>query len=165
MSNDSRLTPEEIETLSDRSRAARDSALEALSLMRTQGLSLSKAIRRVGISRETMLKYAGHALEKTPSGQLQATPEDRIVRRMKFPTRSGITVVPIEGSRDAEKVSRYWRAVDEYLKTGNPDEVFAFEDEFVEAEGQRHFFLTDLETLQRNAQAGEVRFEDIYEDS
>lgn len=165
MSDETRLSAEEIEELPQRSRVARDRALEALSLMRTRGLSLTAAVEETGTSRRTMLKYAGRALEKDESGEWEPKPWDRIIRRMKFLKPSGVITLPVRDSRSAEKISRYWRAVQTYLDTGNPDPLRPFQGEHVQVKGLKHPFVTDLETIERNQLGGTIRFENIYADT
>lgn len=69
MARGTRLTPEEIEELPEPSRTARERALEALSLMRDEGLSATAAADRAGTTLKTVKKYAGRGLEKTESGE------------------------------------------------------------------------------------------------
>lgn len=158
-----RLSEASIITLPDRQAFARDRALEALNLMREDGLSLTAAANRVGTSRRTMLKYAGRALEKNDRGIWMPKPWDRIIRRMQFPTPSGLEVLPIQDSRSAKKVGRYWTAVRRYLLEGKADRLAEFRSESIQVNGELHQFVTETRILDRLALAGEVRFEDIYE--
>lgn len=157
-----RLDADAIRDLPDRSRAARDRALEVLTLMRQNGLSLTAAKDRVGTTRKTVLKYAGRALEKTESGEWSAKPWDRIIRLMRFPTPKGSRILAVRDSRSASKIARYWSAVDAFLKTGNPDGLKPFRNETVQVEGVEHPFITEPLLIERLGRAGEVRFEHLY---
>lgn len=157
-----RLHLDEIRDLPNPSKAARERALEALNLMRARGLSLTAAAYRVGTTRETMLKYAGRALEKNEAGEWVPKPWDRIIRPMRFPTPTGVRLLAVRDSRSASKIARYWAAVREFLLTGNEELLRPFRAETVQVEGEEHSFVTDPDTLMTLATAGEVRFEDLY---
>lgn len=162
MGLDRHFTQEELEALPEESRAARDRALEALHLIRHEGLSLTQATDQVGTTRRTMLKYAHWALEKDDSGEWKATPWDRIPRRMRFPTPSGQIVLFVKDSRSAEKVGRYANAVKQFLQTGDASGLKEFRNEVIQVNGKEHEFVTSTRVLRRLARAGEVRFEDLY---
>jgi hypothetical protein len=160
-----RLHPEDIRDLPDRSREARKHALEVLSMMRQGDVSLTAAAELVGTTRKTVLKYAGRALEKSPSGEWEAKPWDRIIRLVRFPTLTGSTVLPIKDSRSASKIARYWGAVDQFLREGVTEGLRAFKSEVVQVDGIEYRFVTDPLTIERVGRAGEVQFEYMYADA
>lgn len=158
-----RLDAENIRALPDRSRRARLRAIAVVDLMRDDGLSLTAAADRVGTTRKTVLKYTGRALEKGDDGEWEAKPWDRIIRLVKFPKEAGPKTLPVRDSRSADKVARYWDAVDEFRETGNEEVFEPFRGETVQVRGKQHDFLTDPDLLKRQTRAGVLTFEHLYE--
>ena len=68
----------------------------------------------------------------------------------------------IRHSRSASRIARYWGAVNRYLNGDGSETLEAYQGKFVTVEGVRFPFVTDLPTIERLANAGEVRFEDLY---
>ncbi len=152
--------------LLDRSRVARRRALHVLSLMREEGESLTRAARIVGTDRRTVVKYAGTALKQDKKGgEYEAKAWDRIPRLMRFPTRQGVIDLLVKDSRSARRLSRYWNAVDEFLKTGNTRVLRPFRGKSVTVDKVARPFITDPDALRRLGLAGEVSFEDLYVDA
>lgn len=60
-------------------------------------------------------------------------------------------------------MARYWDAVREFLGTGNEELLKPFRGESVQVRGDKHFFVTDPDILKRQARAGVVTFEALYE--
>lgn len=85
-----------------------------------------------------------------------------LTREMRFLTPRGVIALPIRSSHSASDIGEYWNAVNHYLKTGRTTRLRAFRGKTVQAGGTQHRFVTDEETLERLANAGEVRFEDLY---
>jgi transcriptional regulator with XRE-family HTH domain len=142
---------------------ARARALEAVSLMRSKGLTLSEAARRSGTTPATVQKYAASALRSEPD-RVSVRASDQLVREMTLPTPDGKQVVRVKGSRDASQVGEYWNAVADYLQTGDRSGLSQFEGETIrDSRGQTWQFLTDLRVLRRLGQAGVLSFEDIYQ--
>lgn len=112
--------------LPEPSREARRRALHVLSLMRVDGLSFTRALRKAHTTRETVLRYVGHVLRRTESGRYRAKPWDRLPRVMQFYTRDGKIPLEVRDSRSASRVSAYVGAVDEFLKTGDEDVLRPF---------------------------------------
>lgn len=160
---DRRLYEEDILDLPERSRRARRKAITVINLMRKQGISLSAASDQVRTTRKTVLKYAGRALEKGESGEWKAKPWDRIIRPVKFPTPKGVKTLAVRDSRSADKVARYWAAVRKYRATGDEDLLDPFRGESVQVRGEKHTFITDPDILKRQARAGVVTFEHLYD--
>ena len=148
--------------LSTSAQDARDRALEAVSLMRREGLSLTKAARNAGTTLDTVRKYARSALRKNTAGAWKATRWDRLARRMRFPTAMGPIDLEIRDSRSASILGSYWAAVDRYLKTGDSEALMPFERKGIRVGGRVWPLITEARVLRRLAGAGIVEFEDIY---
>ena len=133
-----------------------------LSAMRSEGLSLRKASREVGISSQTVRRHAGAALRKTKSG-IKARASDRMLRVLLLPTPSGLAEIATRDSRVATMVGEYWNAVHVFLQTGDDAELARFRGQnVVDAEGNRVALLTDLDELERLGSAGVLSFESLY---
>jgi hypothetical protein len=149
-------------TLRPAEREASRRALDAVSRMRTEGLSLKQAAAKSGTTVAAVKRYAAPALEKTPSGRYKATAYDRLYRRMEFLTPSGKIALEVRDSRSASRVAGYWNAVDHYLRTGDDRQLRRYRGKGIIVGKRFYPFVTDLPTLDRLAGAGEVRFEDLY---
>ncbi len=138
-------------------------ALGVLSRMR-HGESLYAAARTEHTTPDAVQRQVGAALSRDQRGRYVAAPSDRYVRRMKFLDAHGITVVEPANSREATKLAEYWAAVDHYLRTGDDRPLRRFSRMLLRVRGKiRLRFLTDLDTLDHLASAGELSFEDLYE--
>ncbi len=155
-------SPEAIGRLRPAERQARDRALETVQVMRRDGLSLSRAARQVGTTPNAVRRHAGRALEQTARGRYRAKPYDRLLRQMRFLTAKGVTVLSVRDSRSAAKLARYMSAVDHYLRTGDDRLLRRFRGQGIWVEKRFRPFLTDLDPLDRLADAGEVSFEELY---
>lgn len=144
-------------------REARGRALDALSKMRSDGLSLQAAARASGTTVNAIKRHAGPALERTESGRYKAKQSDRLVRSLNFPTETGIIGLDVRDSRSAKRISAYWNAVQRYLETGDDSQLRRFRGKSVRVNKQAHAFITDTATLDRLADAGELSFDDLYE--
>jgi hypothetical protein len=85
-----------------------------------------------------------------------------LTKEMRFLTPQGVVALPIRNSQAASDIGEYWNAVNHYLKTGRSNRLRPFRGRSVQAAGAQHGFVTDEATLERLANAGEVRFEDLY---
>ncbi|MBK6781763.1 MAG: hypothetical protein IPG75_19820 [Gemmatimonadetes bacterium] len=132
-----------------------------MSLMR-KGLSRAKAAARAGTTPRTIQKYARKAVRRR-EGVYQARPADQLRRPMRLLTEQGVTVADVRSSKVASRLSKYWGAVDHYLRTGDRTRLRPYEGKRLRAGGHLFDFLTDPDLLARLAEAGEVRFEDLYE--
>ncbi len=144
-------------------REARGRALDALSKMRSDGLSLQAAARAAGTTVNAVKRHAGPALERTGSGRIRAKESDRLVRSLNFPTETGIIGLDVRDSRSAKRISAYWHAVQRYLETGDDFQLRRFRGKSVRVNKQAHAFITDTAMLDRLADAGELSFDDLYE--
>jgi hypothetical protein len=88
---------------------------------------------------------------------------DQLPRLMRVLTEEGVAAAEVRGSALAKRLSQYWHAVDEYLRTGDRRLLRRFEGKRLRAGGHLFPFITDPELLVRLGEVGEVRFEDLYE--
>jgi hypothetical protein len=138
-------------------------ALGALSCMR-HGESLSAAARAEHTTPDTVLRQVGAALRRDARGRYRATPSDRYVRRMKVLDAQGVRVVEPVHSREAGKLADYWTALDHYVRTGDDRPLRSFRRRLLRVRGKIQLpFVTDLDTIDHLARAGELSFEDLYE--
>jgi hypothetical protein len=139
----------------------RQKALKALSLMRTQGLSRTRAAKEIGISPASLQRIAGKAIVKDGS-RYRAAKSDRLLRVMVVPAPGGKLEVGIRSAREATLISEYDNAVRRYVYTGDPSDLARFKGRSITVNGEKIEFLTDLRQLDRLAHAGELSFESIY---
>lgn len=144
---------------------ARRRALDAVSLMRKDGLSLGKAAQAAGTTRAAMKRHAGPALEKDRRGGFSAKASDRLVRPMLVPTTGGPITLDVRDSRTASKIGAYHNAVNVYLDTGDDRALRAFRGRRGGVTvGKRFYpFITDTSILDYLADAGELAFDDLYD--
>jgi hypothetical protein len=136
--------------------------LHAISRMRADGFSLSRASREYGIDRRKVLKLAGHALRKT-KGSYVAKASDRLLRILVVPTPDGLREIPVRDSRQASQLAEYWDAVQRYLQKGDESELRKFHGKQIkDAAGQPIRLLTNREELDRLGSAGVLSFESLY---
>jgi hypothetical protein len=138
-------------------------ALGVLNRMR-HGESLYAAARAEHTTPDAVHRQVGGALSRDSRGRYVATSSDRYVRRMKFLDTRGIIVVEPANSREASKLAEYWAAVDRYLRTGDDRPLRPFRRKLLRVRGKLRLpFVTDPDTLDHLASAGELSFEDLYE--
>jgi hypothetical protein len=136
-------------------------AVKAVRLVR-QGKSLTAAAKAVHADPRTVKKYARVALRRK-EGTYRAVTVDQMRRPLRVLTDGGLEVVDVRSSRTASRIARYWAAVDHYLRTGDRRRLQPFAGRGFRAGGQRRAYVTDPHLLEQLANAGEVRFEDLYE--
>jgi prophage tail gpP-like protein len=141
--------------------APRRRALAAVSQMR-KGKSLTRAAKLAHTTPGTVKRYAPKIVVQPKSGRYEAKPYDQLTREMRFLTPKGVTALPIRSSASASRIGEYWNEVDRYVRTGRSDGLRRFRNKSVTVRGKRHPFVTDEALLDRLANAGEVRFEDLY---
>jgi hypothetical protein len=126
--------------------------------------SLSAAARAVGTTPDAVRRYAGSALTRGASGRYEAKASDRLYRKMKFLDANGTRAVEPANSREASKLGRYWDALEHYLRTGDDHQLRRFRRQLLRTRDKTSLpFLTDLDTINYLARAGELSFEDLYE--
>lgn len=140
---------------------ARGDALEALSLMRSKGYSLTRAAREVEMTRESVRAWTGRTITKK-GRRFVARGADKLVREMQVLTERGSQTVPIYDSRAASQLGAYWAAVKDALR-GHPEALNAFRRKSFRTGGKKAFpFITDMRILKRLAQAGQLPEYQIY---
>lgn len=152
---------EKLRDLSVSEQEARGRALAALARMRERGDPLERAARETGTTPNTVLRYAGSALEQR-GGRYVPKPYDRLARRVEFLTPAGRVALPVRDSRSASEIARYMNAVRWYLETGDAGKLRRFRDRSVTVDKLHYPFITDPDTLDRLAGAGELRFDSLY---
>jgi hypothetical protein len=151
------------EKLRPAEREARERALEALSKWRRhEQLSLTGAARDSRTTLNVVKRYAGTEL-KRERGRLTATASDSLFRRMRLITDTGPLTIDVYSSKVASEIGRYDAAVKRYLETGDDRALRRFRNKKIRTGKQTHYFVTDLDTLDRLGGAGELSFESIYE--
>jgi hypothetical protein len=139
-------------------REARRAALEALALMRREGLSLRAAARDAGTTPAAVLRHAGAALERE-QGRYRAKRGDRLLRVMTVLARDGLMhEVELRSSRQASLVGEHWAAIQHYLRTGDDSRLQALEGETVAG----ITLETDPDQIDIWERLGELELEDIY---
>jgi hypothetical protein len=146
----------------DKAREDRRRALHALSLMRKERLSLTRAAKEALTIPRKVKKYVKSALRKKVSGRYEAKPSDRLARSLRFLAPDGQIGITVHSSRTASKIAEYWAAVDHYLRTGDTERLAKFRGKSVQVGKNKFVFVTDPRTLNRIAAVGEVSFEQIY---
>jgi len=144
------------------SEEVRDQALHALSLMRADGFSLARASKEMGMTPRMVMRYVGVALTKAPNRRYRAKPFDRLRRSLFFLTPDEKISIVVHSSKTASRISRYWTALNRYLKTGDLGGIDEFRGKSIEAGSNRYEFLRDPHILKRLGNAGEVSFEHLY---
>lgn len=140
-----------------------DRALQVVNRMR-HGESLSRASKEVGISPDTVRRYAGSAFVQDDRGRWISKAADRLYRRMRWLDAQGITTVEPANSKEASKLSAYWKAVEHYLTTGDERALGKFRRMRLRTRQKISLgFITDPDLLDRLGNAGELTFEDLYE--
>ena len=97
-------------------RRIREKSLEALSLVRREGLSLRDAAKRVGLDPGTIRRNT-NAFRKT-RGRWRAKPLDRIPRVMIIYEKGRKRIVEIANSKTASLIGEYHNRVKQFLDTG-----------------------------------------------
>ena len=130
--------------------------------MRVDGWSLTRAAREVGLTRNAVRAWTGRTV-RNRDGRFVAGRSDKLVRKMAVLIERGTKHVPIFDSRVASKLGAYHAAVKAALR-GDLKALAPFRGKSFRTGGKRGFpFLTNLRTLRRLAEAGELPEYHIYE--
>ena len=156
-------TAEQYEAKSKRFKDAYDRTIRVLSKMKAEKVSLSQAARDVGVSRDTVIRWAGSALKKGASGRYTAKRRDSLLRMLMIPTADGTREIAVRGSRAASTLGEYWAAVQKFLRTENASDLSRFRDRQInDAGGATIPLITDPKALKDLARAGLMSFESMY---
>jgi hypothetical protein len=135
---------------------------QAMTRMR-EGASLTRASREVGVTRRTVERLAGSALQRGPSGRYTARASDRLAREVRLPSSGGLQDVTLRDSKQARLVGQYWNAVHAHSATGDSSPLRRFEGKHVVATNGEHVpLLVDTDVLDELGNAGVLSFESIY---
>jgi hypothetical protein len=131
-------------------------------MMRARGISLRKASRESGIAPRVAAKLAKSALRRR-KGRYIVKREDTLLRVLALPTAKGIREVALRDSRQASVVGKYWDAVQKYIRTGDESALSEFRRKrIIDMNKRRIRFVTDVDQLNRLANARVLSFESIY---
>jgi len=156
-------TIEQFFALPERTREIVRAVPKAVLLMRTNDIPARAAARAAGISRSTLIRRGGSALEKLDNGRYAAKRNDHLFRLVIVVSNEGQTEVATRNFREASKAGKHSSAVERYLETGDDSALRRFRGKYiVDVQGNRSEFLTDLDELDRLGSAGELSFESLY---
>lgn len=148
----------------EREAQAREQSLATLALMRRKHLALTAAAAEIGADPKTVLRYVGSALRQEEfRGPYLATPHDTIPRTLHFITPEGTMPVTVQDSRTASRIAEYMNAVRTYVRYGESSVLETFNGESFETSDGTHQFVTDLETLDHLADAGDLAIDRLYQ--
>lgn len=141
----------------------RAGALDVVSRMRREGLSLSQAVRdhnrerpEVRVSVATVKRLVPRALEKR-STRWQATAYDRYARATDVITTRGVLRVTIYDSRTASLIARHHQAVRAYLEgTADASILRPFQGKHFRVNKRAYVLETNPETLEQLGLGGEL---------
>jgi hypothetical protein len=142
--------------------STRERALATLARMRREGIPLSKAARIEGISPRIVREYVRPALRRGRGGEYWAVPHDRIRRTLNFLDSRGLFPITVFESDKASEIAQFMNAVQWYRNTGDPRRLRPFKGKVLVVNGRAYRFITDLETLDRLADAGALRLDHLY---
>jgi hypothetical protein len=131
--------------------------------MRRQHTSLAAACRLEHVKPSTVLRHIGSAIRQDkPGARYRATKGDRFKRDLQIPTALGPITIPVYGSKNAEKISKYLNAVAHYLRTGDQAKLRPFKGKSLKAGGKQVKLLTDPDTLSSLAEADALHLDQLY---
>jgi len=147
--------------LSDRDRDIHERAIEGLHLVRHEGLSVTAAAKRTGMTPATFAKRTG-AIYADARGRLRARRSDRLYTQMRFLAPDGPFLIGVSSSRQRSQVGAYWSAVERFRETGKTDRLRPLRGVTIRADGRSYRFVTEPKTLKRIARAGRLGFLELY---
>jgi hypothetical protein len=124
-------------------------SLEVPTLMRKHGLSFAKAVHRVGLSEEIVLRFVGPALTTDARGRVRPKPFDRLLRIMPFWTTRGQIQLPTRDSRVASQIGKQSWAVRQFIEGKGQRGLNPFEGQSITVGRETYPFITDPLTLKR----------------
>ena len=139
------------------------SVTQAISRMRNDRVSLSRAAQEFGVGRRHIQRFGGSALRKGRNGRYLAKKRDSLLRVLLILARHGVVEIGITDSGQASTLGEYWNAVHRYLSTGDDSRLVNFRGKHIaDAHGEKFPLLTDREELDRLGSAGVLSFESLY---
>jgi hypothetical protein len=157
-------TPDQFFALPERAQEIQIAVANGVWLMRWSNFSASAAARAVGISRGTLIRRGGSAVEKLHNGRYAAKSHDHLFRVVIVVSESkGPVEVATRNSREASKAGKHSAAVQRYLETGDDSALRRFKGKhIIDSQGNRVALLTDLDELDELGSAGNLSFESLY---
>ncbi len=136
--------------------------LNLVALVR-QGLSRTRAMRELRLTRAQVDRFAGSAFRKLKNGRYVAKAYDRLLRVVMVVSQDGLREVATRDSRQASKAGKHSAAVHRYLQTGDASALARFKGKYIiDVTGEKIPLLTDLEELDELGSAGVLSFESLY---
>ena len=155
-------TTAEYRGLSDKSKNSLDRSSRVVSKIRGDKTSCTKASREIGVSPQTVKRWAASALKKR-NGRFTAKSSDQLFRVLKIPDEKGVREIGVRGSRQATVLAEYWNALNRYLDTGRSEELERFKGVVIKGADNNEILLpTDRAQLRRLGLAGVLSFESLY---
>jgi len=149
--------PASYESLRPAAQEARFRALDALSQMRNDNMSLTAAAHASATTAKTVRRYAGAALTQHGRRTVAST-TDRLYRRMVVLAPDGRREVDVRSSAQASRVGAHWNAIDAYLRTGDTKALRKFTNTKIGGLP----LATSLGPIEDYARRGELAIDDIY---
>jgi hypothetical protein len=138
------------------------STLNLVSFVR-KGVSRTRAMRELGLTRWQVDRFARSALRKLKNGRWAAKSYDHLLRVVVVISNEGLIEVGTRDSRQASKAGKHSAAVHKYLQTGDASALAQFKGKYlIDAAGERIELLTNLEELEHLGSAGVLSFESLY---
>jgi hypothetical protein len=138
-------------------------AVQVVSKMRTEKLSLTKASDEFGVDPRLVVRLTKSALRKDSKGRYVPKSEDRLLRMLVMPGPDGLIEVAVKDSKQASLIGRYSDAVQKYLRSGDTTGLKKFTRKRIKTpDGKTIRFLTDPKELTRQGSAGVLSFESLY---
>jgi hypothetical protein len=147
----------EYEQLTPQQQEARHRAFEAITEMRSHGLSLRAASRLVGTTPENVRRYAPEAVTKE-GRRYRATASDRSYQRMSALSAEGHRDIDVRGSRSRTLVGGHWNAVHRFAETGDVSILAKFKGKRVGGIE----LASDPDLIEEYLRQGELDIDDIY---
>src|SRR5271170_1293869 len=139
----------------------RERALALLSDLRNGNDSYSELLRKHHLDTRTAHKYLGKDLRGGAGGRrVGPTKSDRRLRTVMFPTSVGDLPIRTRSSRDAARISEYFRDRDKLLRGKLSADDFEAKWRGVRIAGEQIF--ADAAAILRMADAGDLKLENLY---
>lgn len=156
-------TPKQFYAMSEESQDRWIRATNAVSKMRTEHVSLSKASQEVGLDPATVIRLVRPALRRQSKGRYVARSRDSLLRVLVIPSPDGLREIAVRDSRQASLIGEYSTAVQRYLQTGDASSLQKFRNKRIrDISGKRILLITNTDELDRLGGAGVLSFESLY---
>jgi hypothetical protein len=148
-------------TLTERERAAYERTAKLISELRRGEGSYAELLRKYHLNTRTARRYAGlNLLGGTRGKPVRASKADRMIRDLTFPMPIGDVPIRIRNSRDATRLSEYFRDRDKLLRGKMSGEKFEAKWRGEQIAGEVIF--ADAGEILRRAEAHDLTVEDLY---